>query len=101
MDYNIYFMIFNISELDKIDFEQVKETSIYTVRKSIDGTQTFVKWEGETIPLSVESLTTKEGKYTYFEILKILQTPQWTSYLLDIPLSHFEPKPNPPFPITK
>ena len=41
------FMIFNVSELDKIDFTQVLETSIETVRKSIDETLTFVKWEGE------------------------------------------------------
>ena len=78
MDYNIFFMIFNISELNKIDFEQVKETSIDTVRKSIDETKTFVKWESETIPSSVENLTTKEGAYTYDEIFAILQTSEWS-----------------------
>jgi len=71
-------MIFNVSELDQIDFNQVLETSIDTVRKSVDGTKTFVKWEGETIPSSVESLTTKEGPYTYEEILAILATEEWT-----------------------
>ena len=71
-------MIFNISELNKIDFEQVKETSIDTVRKSIDETKTFVKWESETIPSSVENLTTKEGAYTYDEIFAILQTSEWS-----------------------
>jgi hypothetical protein len=70
-------MIFNVSELDLIDFEQVKETSKETVRKSIDGSKTFVKWEGKAIPLSVQLLTTKEGEYTYDEILTILQTPEW------------------------
>lgn len=78
MDYNIFFMIFNISELNKIDFEQVKETSIDTVRKSIDEKKTFVKWEGETIPSSVQNLTTKEGPYTYDEIYAILQTSEWS-----------------------
>jgi hypothetical protein len=71
-------MIFNVSELEQIDFEQVKETSIDTVRKSIDQTKTFVKWEGE-IPQCVVDLTTKEGPYTYEEILAILSTPEWTS----------------------
>ncbi len=33
-----YYVIFNVSELNKIDFEQVFETSIETVRKSVDGT---------------------------------------------------------------
>lgn len=75
---NREFMIFNVSELYQIDFTQVCETSIDTVRKSIDGTKTFVKWDGTT-PSSVESLTTKEGPYTYEEILTILNGPEWTS----------------------
>ncbi len=73
------FMIFNVSELEQIDFTQVLETSIDTVRKSVDGTKTFVKWDGDTIPSSVESLTTKEGPYTYNEIIEILNGPEWTS----------------------
>jgi hypothetical protein len=72
-DYEIrQFMIFNVSELNLIDFTQVLETSIDTVRRSVDGTKTFVKWDGNTIPSSVDSLTTKEGPYTYDEILTIL-----------------------------
>jgi len=73
------FMIFNVSELPQIDFSQVLETSIDTVRKSVDETKTFVKWDGETIPSSVDSLTTKEGPYNYDEILNILSGPEWTS----------------------
>lgn len=75
------FMIFNVSELDTIDFTQVCETSIDTVRKSVDGTKTFVKWDTEdgSIPSSVEALTTKEGPYTYEEILAILATPEWNA----------------------
>lgn len=72
------FMIFNVSELSKIDFSQVLETSINTVRKSVDQTKTFVKWESEEIPTCVDELTTKEGPYTYDEILVILATPEWT-----------------------
>ncbi len=79
MDYNNrQFMIFSVMELPNIDFNQVLETSIDTVRKSVDGTKTFVKWNGEIIPSSVQSLTTKEGPYTYEEILQILSTEEWT-----------------------
>ena len=74
---NRQFMIFNVSELNKIDFTQVLETSIDTVRKSIDKTKTFVKWDGE-IPSCVSTLTTKEGSYTYEEMLTILSTSEWT-----------------------
>lgn len=71
------FMIFNVSELGNIDFNQVQETSAETVRVSVDGTKTFVKWDGETIPSSVDSLITKTGPYTYTEMLEILSTPEW------------------------
>lgn len=71
------FMIFNVSELDKIDFTQVHETSRDTVRRSTDGEKTFVKWDGAT-PSSVLSLTTSEGPYTYDEIITILSTLEWT-----------------------
>jgi hypothetical protein len=43
----------------------------------VDGTKTFVKWEGDQ-PLFISTLTTKEGPYTYSEILSILATPEWT-----------------------
>ena len=71
------FMIFNVSELPQIDFSQVLETSADTVRKSVDQTKTFVKWDG-AMPQCVTDLTTKEGPYTYEEMLAILATPEWT-----------------------
>jgi hypothetical protein len=79
MEYtNREFMIFNVSELNQINFNQVLETSFDTVRKSIDETKTFVKWDGVIIPSSVDSLTTKEGPYTYEEMLSILSTEEWS-----------------------
>lgn len=71
------FMIFNVLELNMVDFTKVLETSIDTIRKSVDQTKTFVKWDG-VIPDSVNNLTTKEGPYTYDEILTILSTTEWT-----------------------
>jgi hypothetical protein len=79
---NRQYMIFNVSELNLINFEEVLETSADTVRKSIDQTKTFVKWEGP-IPSSVISLTTKEGPYTHSEIINILATEEWTNNTLN------------------
>ncbi len=73
-----HFMIFNVSELNSIDFSTVLETSAETVRKSVDETKTFVKWDGET-PECVSNLTTKEGPYSYEEILEILAGSEWSS----------------------
>lgn len=72
------FMIFNVNEVDSIDFDTVLETSPETLRRSLDGTKSFVKWDGETVPPSVDALTTKEGPYNYEEILVILSGPEWT-----------------------
>lgn len=77
------FMIFDCTELVNIDFTEVMETSIETVRKSIDGTKTFVKWDSIEIPKSVENLKTKSGPYTYDEILEILQTNKWSKELIN------------------
>lgn len=78
---NRKFMIFNVSEINIINFSEVLQTSENTLRKSVDGTKTFVKWDGDSIPTSVNSLTTKEGPYTYSEILNIMSTPEWYQIL--------------------
>ena len=72
------FAIFSLTEIDKIDFSLVRETSADTLRKSVDETKTFVKWDGEQ-PEFVSTLTTLEGLYTYTEILDILSTPEWSA----------------------
>ena len=69
-------MIFNVLELNQINFDDVLETDINTVRKSVDKTKTFIKWEGDT-PICIQDLTTKEGPYTYGEMITILATPEW------------------------
>jgi hypothetical protein len=72
-----HYVIFDCTELNQIDFTQVYETSMATVRKSVDGLQTFVKYSGSQ-PSSVAALTTKSQEYTHDEILAILDTSAWT-----------------------
>jgi hypothetical protein len=74
---NRYFMIFDISETGSIDFDQVAEFSKNILRLNLSGSQTFVKWKGEIVPSSVNALTTKEGPYTYTQILNILTGSTW------------------------
>jgi len=75
---NRQYLIFPVTELPNINFDEVLETSAETVRKSVDGTKTFVKWESE-MPPSVASITQDtEGPYTHDEILAILSTEEWT-----------------------
>lgn len=71
------FLIIPVGELNKVDFTQVLETSPETVRRSVDGTKTFIKWEGVE-PSFLGDIVGSEGPYTYSEIISILATPQWT-----------------------
>jgi hypothetical protein len=77
------YIIFPTSELSKIDFNQVLETSEETVRKSVDGTKTFVKWS-EQQPEFISTLDNTEGPYTHEEILVILSTEEWTPLMEEI-----------------
>ena len=78
MDYlNRKYVIFDVTELNKVDFSQVLETSAETVRKSVDGTKTFVSYNSETMPDTILALTSYIGPLTYEETLTILQTAEW------------------------
>ena len=76
---NRSFAIFSTTEIDQVDFSLVCETSADTLRKSVDETKTFVKWDGGVAPDFVSELTTLEGPYTYTEILEILSGEEWTA----------------------
>tara|TARA_R110000803_G_scaffold7705_1_gene24821 strand:- start:691 stop:933 length:243 start_codon:yes stop_codon:yes gene_type:complete len=73
----ITYIIIDMSEIALVDFNQVLETSEQTVRLSVDGSQTVLKWEGAE-PSFVSTLNSYEGPYTHKEILVIMSTPEWT-----------------------
>ena len=81
---NLHYVIFDTTETGSVNFTEVKEPSIHTLRLSVSGSQTFVKYEGDTMPTSVSSLTTKEGPYSHTEILNILTGSEWTDLTPDI-----------------
>lgn len=67
------YVILDASDVSSINFDQVFETSASTLRYSLDGSQTFVKFEG-TVPDFLEGKT----QYDHSEILSILAGPEWT-----------------------
>ena len=70
------YVIIDASEVANVDFDQVSETSVDTLRYSLDGAKTFVKFEGDT-----PSFLIGEPQYTQEEILSILSGPEWSSDL--------------------
>lgn len=77
MDYNRKYIIFDVTELDKINFDEVVETSIDTLRYSLDGTKTFIKWDGEE-PTFISSLNSKSSIFNNEEIQDILIGVEWS-----------------------
>ena len=71
------FMVFSMTEVASIDFNTVLETATSTLRLNVAGTKSFVKWDG-IVPSCVSSLTTKEGPYTYTEIITLINGSDWT-----------------------
>ena len=71
------YLIIPVSEVSKVDFSQVCETSEDTLRKSVDNSKTFIKWDGAD-PSFISSLSNTEGTYTNSEILTILSGTDWT-----------------------
>jgi len=69
--------VFDLTEVDTINFSEVMETSADTLRKNLANTQSFVKYEGD-MPSSVAALTTKSQEYTHEEILTLLAGTDWT-----------------------
>ena len=72
------YLIFPVDQLNLVDFNQVYETSSETVCKSVDGTKTFIKWDGSA-PVFVGTLTNTAGPYNYAQMLGVLSTSEWTS----------------------
>ena len=73
---NRKYVIIESSEVSSVNFSEVMETSLNTLRYSIDGTKTFVKFEGVT-PSFLEGKT----EYNHSEILNILSGSEWTEEL--------------------
>lgn len=75
---NRKYVIFNTSETGSIDFSQVMETSVNTLRLNLSGSQTFVKYEGSQ-PSSVAGLSSKSNEYTHTQILNVLTGSEWSN----------------------
>lgn len=61
-------------EANALDYSQVCEESVDKLRFSLDGTQTFVRYEG-TQPFSLLG----KQEYTEEEIVALISGPEWTS----------------------
>lgn len=70
---NRKYVIISNSEVNSVNFDQVLETSAQTLRFSLDGSATFVKFEGDT-PAFLAGKT----QHSHSEMLTILAGSEWT-----------------------
>ena len=70
------FVIFNLSETGSIDFSQVLQTNVNSLKINTSQTQTFVSYDGSQ-PSSVSNLSTKSDEYTDVEFLSMATSSAW------------------------
>jgi hypothetical protein len=74
MDYsNRKWVIVNVSDITEEMIGSAIQTSMDTLRKTLDGTQAILKWDGDT-PTCFDGMTT----YNHSEILTELAKSTWT-----------------------
>ena len=70
---NRKWVIINKDEVSSVDFSKVLESSSDTLRHSLDGSKTFVKYEG-----SQPSFLTGKTELSHSQILTELVKDEWT-----------------------
>ena len=75
---NRRWVVIPTSSTGSINFNDVLETSVHTLRLSVDGSQTFVKYDGSQ-PTSVANLSGASSEYTHRAILNLLTGSAWSS----------------------
>ena len=74
---NRRWVVIPTSSTGSINFTDVLETSVNTLRLSVDGSETFVKYDGAQ-PASVAGLAGVSSEYDHTEILNLLTGSAWT-----------------------
>lgn len=80
---NRRYLVIPTSIKEQIDFSQVLETSVDTLRMSVDGLKTFVKYlvtiEDDFIYGRPSIYSEEYTEYTHDEFIQLLSTSGWTN----------------------
>ena len=75
---NKTYAIINASDVSNVDFNQILETSVNTLKYSADNSLILIKWTTPPTFIYVDELVEPVGIYTHQQILSILRTDVWT-----------------------
>ena len=73
------YAVINLTDVGLIDFSQIGETSVSTIRKSLDETQFVIKWEEGFIPTFITDFSViPVAEYDHHSILETMSTSAWS-----------------------
>ena len=73
------YAVINLTDVGLIDFNQVGESSVSTIRKSLDDTQFVIKWEDGYTPNFInDSTVVPVQTYDHHGILELMATAAWS-----------------------
>jgi len=76
---SLLYAIINVSDINLIDFSQIGETNIDTLRKNIAETQFVIKWEnGHTPTFILDGSVVPVETYDHHAILELMATAEWS-----------------------
>ena len=79
------YVIYDMANVETIDFSQVGETSPSTIRKSLDDTQFVIKWRNGYIPTFItDSSVVPIETYDHRSILELMSTDKWSQPIEEI-----------------
>ena len=71
------YAIIPTTEISKVNFDEILQTSEETLRYSLDKSKAIIKWS-EDKPFFLKEIVGAEGPYSHSEILVILDSDEWT-----------------------
>ena len=77
-----FYITIDSSDLAAVNFDEVMETSIDTVRKSNDGTKAILKFippEGQAYPESIRLISSKSARMSHADMVEMLSGAEWYS----------------------
>jgi len=79
MHNNKTYAVINLTDVGLIDFAQVGESSVSTIRKSLDDTQFVIKWENGYIPTFISDFSVVPvADYDHHSVLELMATSAWS-----------------------
>ena len=79
---NRSYITIDASDLGDVNFDEVMETSIDSVRTSLDGSRAVLKFippQGQAYPPSIQQINSKSARMTWEATIELMGSAEWSS----------------------